>query len=663
MRYGSVCSGIEAATAAWHSLGWEPAFFSEIEAFPRAVLKHHYPDTPIHGDFTTIGENDYEPIDLLVGGTPCQSFSIAGLRGGMDDDRGNLALEFIKLAHRRRVQWITWENVPGVFSSNAGEDFRCFLSGLAGWNVRLPADGWKNSGIITPAPGGFGLCWRVLDAQYFGVAQRRRRVFVVGYIGDWRPAAAVLFERHSLQGHSAPSREKSEDVANCLGASPAASSQPNVGNGQGNVVVQNDEEQKWPAEVAATMNAAFASKMGLEDQHAFGGASYFVLASGQAGATVDKNISPTLNCNRDGAPIAFNIAPGKGELKEDIHITLAETSKTLDAAGSNPALHQGGAIILQPQQGQAIAFKPGQSADAHSIGAQEEVACTLESGGGGNNRQAVAYSVMPMNSGKDYKARETEVAQPIMANGPVGGNQGGDYVVAYSEDTARTLSARHDGSHCPDRGMDVVAVRTANTSANGHGIADEVAHTLDQAQGQAVYIGGIDYENNAHTMDEPTGPLMKGSPTGGGRPLPAIAFTQNQRDELREVEIPGSLSAQPGMKQQTYIAQGAVAFEPGSIARNAGPAGESDLCPTLRKEMGDNQPAVRLGTAVRRLTPTECERLQGFPDGYTSIPWRGKPADQCPDGPRYKALGNSMAVPCMVWIGQRIQSVEDIING
>ena len=610
MRYGSVCSGIEAATAAWHSLGWEPAFFSEIEAFPRAVLKHHYPDTPIHGDFTTIGENDYEPIDLLVGGTPCQSFSIAGLRGGMDDDRGNLALEFIKLAHRRGARWVTWENVPGVFSSNAGEDFRCFLSGLAGWNVRLPADGWKNSGIITPAPGGFGLCWRVLDAQYFGVAQRRRRVFVVGYIGDWRPAAAVLFERHSLQGHPAPRREKGERPADTL----------TVGANQYSGFCGEPVASEWPAEVAATMNAAFASKMGLEDQHAFGGASYFVLSSGQAGATMDVDKSPALTCNAGSVPIAFQSNDYGADAAENLCPTIRVGSSSKGSCGNPPA----------------IAFKPGQSADAHSIGAQEEVACTLESGGGGNNRQAVAYSVMPMNSGKDYKARETEVAQPIMANGPVGGNQGGDFVVA---------------------------VRTANTSANGHGIADEVAHTLDQAQGQAVYIGGIDYENNAHTMDEPTGPLMKGSPTGGGRPLPAIAFTQNQRDELREVEIPGSLSAQPGMKQQTYIAQGAVAFEPGSIARNAGPAGESDLCPTLRKEMGDNQPAVRLGTAVRRLTPTECERLQGFPDGYTSIPWRGKPADQCPDGPRYKALGNSMAVPCMVWIGQRIQSVEDIING
>ena len=122
MRYGSVCSDIEAATAAWHPLGWEPAFFSEIEPFPRAVLSHHYPDVPLHGDFTTIQENEYGPIDLLVGGTPCQSFSVAGLRGGLGDDRGNLALEFLRLADRTRPRWVVWENVPGVLSSNGGRE-------------------------------------------------------------------------------------------------------------------------------------------------------------------------------------------------------------------------------------------------------------------------------------------------------------------------------------------------------------------------------------------------------------------------------------------------------------------------------------------------------------------------------------------------------------
>jgi len=193
VRFGSVCSGIEAASVAWKPLNWKPAFYSEIDEFPRQVLSHHYPSVPLHGDFTTIEKNQYGSIDVLIGGTPCQSFSIAGLRGGMDDDRGNLALQFIRLAARERPKWIVWENVPGVLSSNGGRDFGTFIGAMG--NI------------------GYGFAYRICDAQYWGVAQRRRRVFVVGYLGDWRGAAAVLFERESLRGSIAPSREEGERVA------------------------------------------------------------------------------------------------------------------------------------------------------------------------------------------------------------------------------------------------------------------------------------------------------------------------------------------------------------------------------------------------------------------------------------------------------------------
>lgn len=219
MRYGSVCSGIEAATAAWHPLGWEPAFFSEIEPFPRAVLAHHYPDVPLHGDFTTIKDGDYAAIDLLVGGTPCQSFSVAGLRKGLDDDRGNLALEFCRLALRLRPRWVVWENVPGVLSLDGGRSFASILGGLAEC--------------------GYGLAYRVLDAQYvrvdgFGraVPQRRRRVFVVGCLGDWRRAAAVLFERASLSGNPAPRRQTGERPANTLAARSGGGGWPDGGDGR-----------------------------------------------------------------------------------------------------------------------------------------------------------------------------------------------------------------------------------------------------------------------------------------------------------------------------------------------------------------------------------------------------------------------------------------------
>lgn len=194
--YGSVCSGIEAASVAWHPLGWRAAFLSEIEAFPRSVLAHRFPATPLHGDFTTIQTGDYDAIDLLVGGTPCQSFSLAGLRLGLADARGNLALEYLRLASRLQPTWLLWENVVGVLSSNRGRDFGAFLGGLA----QL----------------GYGFAYRVLDAQHFGVPQRRRRVFVVGHLGDWRRAAAVLFERESLRGRPAPRRDAREGIAPTL---------------------------------------------------------------------------------------------------------------------------------------------------------------------------------------------------------------------------------------------------------------------------------------------------------------------------------------------------------------------------------------------------------------------------------------------------------------
>jgi DNA (cytosine-5)-methyltransferase 1 len=393
MIYGSVCSGIEAASVAWHPLGWEAAFVSEIDKFPRAVLAHHYPEVPLHGDFTTIQNGDYRPIDLLVGGTPCQSFSIAGLRGGLDDDRGNLALEFLKLAQRLRPRWVVWENVPGVLSSNGGRDFGSILAGL---------------GEV-----GYGFAYRVLDAQYFGLAQRRKRVFVVGYLGDWRRAAAVLFEREGLSGNPAPRREKGQRIADTL----------SVGANQ-----------------CSGFPGDFTEHVGS---------------------------------------IGFRMR-AFGEYAQD---GTASTMKLRD-------------------------YK-----DATDLVAQ-------------------TFSIMPMNSGKDYKARPVDVSQPIMAGGPVGGNQGGDVVVQ------------------------------------------------------------------------------------------PIAFDTTQITSSQNGSNP-----KPGDPCHPITAKG-------------------------------HAPAVSLASAVRRLTPTECERLQGFPDGYTDIPWRGN--TNAPDGPRYKALGNSMAVPVMGWIGERISTVDKL---
>lgn len=258
MKYLSVCSGIEAATVAWHPLGWTPAAFSEIEPFPCSVLAHHYPTVPNLGDMTKFKEWNHYDIDVLVGGTPCQSFSVAGLRKGLDDPRGNLMLTYLAIANKYRPRWLVWENVPGVLSSNGGKDFGTFLGGL---------------GEL-----GYGFAYRVLDAQFVrtyehnrAVPQRRRRVFVVGCLGDWRSAAAVLLERHSLQGNPAPSRQAREDVAGCL----TASSYSGGAGGKVDVATQG-YFQPWPANVAPTLDAHYGDKMGLENQHINAGGGLFV---------------------------------------------------------------------------------------------------------------------------------------------------------------------------------------------------------------------------------------------------------------------------------------------------------------------------------------------------------------------------------------------------
>jgi DNA (cytosine-5)-methyltransferase 1 len=237
MNYGSVCSGIEAATVAWDELDWNAAWFAEIDKFPSAVLKHHYPNVPNIGDMTKIARailvGDVAAPDVLVGGTPCQAYSVAGLREGLADERGQLTISYVRLfdaidyIRERRGEPAAvalWENVPGVLSSKDNA-FGCFLAGLAGEGRELEpprdakgkAKSWPNAGCV------FGptrtIAWRVLDAQYFGVAQRRRRVFVVASARkDFNPVD-VLFESDGVRRDTAPRREAREEVAGTLAAS------------------------------------------------------------------------------------------------------------------------------------------------------------------------------------------------------------------------------------------------------------------------------------------------------------------------------------------------------------------------------------------------------------------------------------------------------------
>ena len=229
MIYGSVCSGIEAATVAWHPLGWRAAWYAEIDKFASAVLAHRYPEVRNFGDFTQIDAAAAGAVDVLVGGTPCQSFSLAGHRLGLDDPRGNLTLEFLRLAARARPRWVVWENVPGVLSIDGGRTFGTVLRTLADL--------------------GYGVAYRVLDAQFFGVPQRRRRVFVVAHLGGWQAPAAVLFERESLRRDLAPRRKTGEIVtaitANSLGTCGGDPKQAQAGHILPAAVVGHSVSAKW----------------------------------------------------------------------------------------------------------------------------------------------------------------------------------------------------------------------------------------------------------------------------------------------------------------------------------------------------------------------------------------------------------------------------------
>lgn len=398
MRYGSVCSGIEAATVAWHPLGWAPQWFSEIETFPCELLRHYYPGVVNLGDMLNLKYNpiyNESTIDLLVGGTPCQDFSVAGLRAGLAGERGNLALEFCRILQHKRPRWFVWENVPGALSSYSNDqeqkdaetsDFAQILAGFSEC--------------------GYSCAWRVLDAQFFGIPQRRRRIFVVGYFGnDWRPPAAVLFEPNRLPGHHKKGRKKRENIAGTLDARV---------NGGG-----------------------FPGSNGAMNGHVI--------------------------------PMAFQSSQS-GVRMDEVHATLDKNNGSRRHNGIFPCWWDGG----QTSQTLDRVLSKGQ--------------CMPEK----NRFPAVLWSIMPQNSGKDYKARECEVTQPLLRGcGSFKGNQGGDL--------------------------------------------------------------------------------------------------------------------------------------------------------------------IQEGVRVRRLTPLECERLQGFPDHYTLIPGAS-------DTGRYQALGNSMAVPVMHWIGKRIDIVDKYFN-
>ena len=564
MNYLSVCSGIEAASCAWHDLGWNPVGFSEIEKFPSEVLKHHYPHVPNLGDMTKFKEWNFGTnVDVFVGGTPCQSFSVAGLRKGLDDPRGNLMLTYLAIADRFRPKWLVWENVPGVLSSNDGQDFGTFLGGL---------------GEL-----GYGFAYRVLDAQYFGVAQRRRRVFVIGHLGDWRPAAAVLFERDSLQRNPPPSRKARERTATFFESSLA---------------------QYRAADVGGTLKAS-------------GG----VLSGGSETFVAD--IVGALDTECGGNKLSHQSAQN-GHLIMQNFVDGIDTTGPLQARDYKDAGTDG----MNRTSSKLIPMVYENHPSDSRVREMGDVCQTITSSwgtGGGNVPLATAYSIREDAQANTFSATELEVAVALKALQP-----------SVQSHHAQTFVAQ----------VDCYPISTQNALGRVNGRDDwplglfnegEPAPTLTKAHGHAVALSP-----KAFSFDSAESNSMKSSNPDSG---------------CREVDLSKTLDTTPPNPAKGQGGIGIlqpVAFSAIDDGRDA----TEDLSPTLR--VGGNSGGmmgVQASMAVRRLTPTECERLQGFPDGYTNI------RANCPDGPRYKALGNSMAVPVMKWIGQRIADYEKNLGG
>jgi DNA (cytosine-5)-methyltransferase 1 len=519
LRFGSVCSGIEAASTAWNPLGWEAAWLSEIEPFPSAVLAHHYPDVPNLGDMTLlpdrISSGEVEAPDLFCGGTPCQAFSVAGLRKSLDDARGNLSLVFCEIANAIDTQRagrnqppaiIFWENVPGVLSTKDNA-FGCFLAGLAGEEnpVEPPRGKWTNAGVVLGPQR--TVAWRILDAQYFGVAQRRRRVFVVASARDDFDPASVLLEFDGVRRDSAPSRQARQNTAASAGAGAAFGGMSPVAG----TLTANTGGMTRPAGNANELDFCVPVTC---------------MAHGQGGAEIATDRAPTLTCNHEAPiaaysqPIAYRVhgehstamtGNGVARVADPVDIT-----RCLDSSGGY-ATNQGGNVVAQP-----IGFNARQDPDSW-----QGRTGPLDTDG---SKQAVA------------------IVGPLACNTGPNGHDAGNFACNQAVDAGHVLP-----------------------------VAQEVAYTTKLHNTQS---------NNAGKIFEERSPCL---------------------------------------------------------------------------DANSPAPALLTAMAVRRLTPVECERLQGFPDGYTNIPWRKK--DESPDGPRYKALGNSWAVPVVRWIGRRIHNAVFAAGG
>ncbi len=588
----TVCSGIGAPELAAPWIDWR--YQSEIDPFPCAVLKERFPNATNLGDMTKFKEWKLETaIDVLCGGTPCQSFSIAGLRKGLADPRGNLALTYLAIAERLRPRWLVWENVPGVLSalSHEAPDQSPPAIDLDGDDA--PRDGEEI--VVTDeytsvethalwcfvagaAELGYHGGFISLDAQHvqtpglpFAVPQRRDRLFFVGYLGDWTCAAAVLLDAESLRRNPPPRREAGKAIA------PTISARPTSGEGRG---TDFDCDGGLVPETAHSLRAQ-AQLSHREDQD-------------------------TLITSHDAAP-CLTARERKGALPEaDLSAVVAHALRGEGFDASEDGTGRGTPIVpvAFDCKGTEVQFtEDGAHPPLRSMGHHH----SHQNAGG---HAAVAFDTTQITSAANY-------------SNPKPG------------DPCHPLAA---GAHPPAIAMEVNPHADAEEKRSAEMLCALWERVGEEAFQQWAVGGSGRIPTPEVLRHEVHGEGFRRAP---GETQPVVDDGALSRSEdlptwaLREMWEKGPDGCSP---QERELAR-QLAGEPAEAVQEL--------------------PHSRAPWAVRRLTPTECERLQGFPDGWTEIPWRGKPPEKCPDGPRYKALGNSWAVNSGQYIFDRIKMVEE----
>lgn len=640
MKYISICSGIEAASVAWHGLGWTPLAFSEIEAFPSAVLAHHWPDVPNLGDMTKFADWPEEILaecDLLVGGPPCQAFSVAGLRKSLQDERGNVTLAYVRLLdhidevrrrHGRPPVIAVYENVPGLLSTKDNA-FGCLIGALCGCDEAPETETgkWPKAGFLSGEARRVG--YRVLDAQYFGVAQRRRRIFLVAVpcelverFGERACPSEILSLRESVRGNP-PARRKAWEGAARTTASGLTSSGRGVerageSRGQDDVVISRcaaaddcyptpdaQMDRKWGSN--QWVNNGFA----ILQETATSGVIWS--ASDQANAERLVDQAGTLNCNK------------------------GQRGWWISTGHTDPAY-----AISAGSHGKGGVFGSGRDSQDTFV--------------------SVAFKPSHFTRGKDGSPQQ--VTPPLSADADKGDQ---DTVVCATGEITHALTTRaaceEDGT---GRGNPIVPQAIAfHPTQDPISSEDGSVHAIGTGSSGGCATAAVAFTKSKraqHKDDDESWVPGRVSPTvncfdqGDARATTVVAFTQNIRDEARQINgdgsVAGSLSADAGMHQTSYIAQAFT--HSGYSNKPAWITGDRTDCLPSSGHGDTSHQGIGVMTPmqVRRLTPTECCRLQGFPDTHCDITFRKKPAA---DGPKYRALGNSMAVPCMWWIGIRIQ--------